>query len=138
MSKIKLRLFIVLLTLFVLSQVSLLVLFAEKDKRLKKLERETSYYKSLTSDFSSYSLEVQKQIQDLRATNSQKMTDAKKQYEDLLSQQPGLVARSTRVTADASITNSTTTVAKVTSNNNSGTKTVTVTKPSSKPKTKTS
>jgi hypothetical protein len=97
------------------------------------MQQEISYYQDLQLQFAQYSEEYKKQIETVRQENLKKMSDAKKQYEDLLTQQAGIIAAHTQTNFIA-----TSPVLTVKSNTNAGTSTVSVTKPSSKPKTKTS
>jgi hypothetical protein len=126
--KARLKILLTLISVFVFIQTAFLVLIAEKNKKLTKLQNEITYYQDLVNSFGTYKSEFDKQISDVKKNNLTKISEAKQQYEDLLKKQPELIAQHTSVKT------------QVTPNSNTSTNTTPVSniKPSSKPKTRTS
>lgn len=141
MTKIKLRLLVILFALITASSGAVAVVRTEQEKKLNKYLAEKDYYTSLYNAWALYKSQYSQQIAQIKEDNKKNMASAKQNYEKLLLQQPALIAQHTKTVQEGANTQSgSQTVGNVTSTNNSAssTKTVTVTKPVSQPKTKTS
>ena len=138
MNKIKTNLILILIILFVTVQSALLVLWAERAKKIRAIQLEREYYQSLNSDFNKYLQDYQNQVAEIKKQNADKMVQAKQQFDQLMAQQPSLVAQHTKTVAQGTTTSSGSSVLTVTSNNSSGSSSVKVSAPKSTPKTKAS
>lgn len=138
LSSLKIKTLTIFSSMVFLTGVSFLVLKAEEEKRGKKYLDEKKFYSDQYGAWEIYKKEYEQQVQSLRTENNLKMEESKKRYEDLLSKQPALVAQHTRTVKDSSYVPPATSVGAVVSSGGSKTTTITVSKPKSSTKTKTS
>src|SRR3989339_2066866 len=94
--RIKIKILVFLIAISTLTAAGFMVINAEKQKRMQKFEAEKDYYSQLYKDWESYSSEYSQQVAQLKEENKVQMEQAKKNYEELLAQQPAIVKQHTK------------------------------------------
>lgn len=134
---IKVKLALILTFLIITGTAGLLVFHAEQEKQQKRYAAQLDYYNKQYAAWKQYQKEYQDQVNQIIQENKASMDATKADYERLLVQQPELIRTHTRTIAQGTTTQ-TSGGTTVSSGTQTTTKTVTVKKPSSTPKTKTS
>ncbi len=129
MHKWKNKLVIAFLAIIALVSTYSLIFASDQKKKLEKYQALQSQYASQYASLEAYQKDYHTQILALKNENLQKMLQAQKDYELLLTQQPTLIAQNTSTTVQTSTNTNTN------SSSTSATKTVKVTKPKSAPVT---
>jgi|GEM_PF-1488642 len=117
-----------------LSVIFYIIVSDEKQKAYQKNLLLKSYYIDNYNNWLAYKGEYFTQVDILREENLKRMDESKKQYEDLLVQQPNLITQHTKSVLDTEATN----LAQYSLSNSSASSTkqvITVSKPKSAPKT---
>ena len=134
---IKVKLAVILTFLIITGTAGFLVFHSEQEKQQKKYAAQLEYYNNQYASWKQYQKEYQDQVNQLIQENKASMEATKADYDRLLAQQPELIRTHTRTVAQGTTT-PTSGGTTVSSGTQTTTKTVTVKKPSSTPKTKTS
>lgn len=145
MNPILIRSMVVVSSAIVVAGSAYAVLETEKDKRIQKAVLAQADHQRFTEDWNRSHEEFLIKIEEERAISKQQMIEVKKQYEDLLAQQPAIIKEHTRTeqrTENVKIASSeqigTVTGSGTTTKTQTVKKTVPVSKPSSTPKTSSS
>ncbi|NMB70418.1 hypothetical protein GYA27_04465 [candidate division WWE3 bacterium] len=136
--KLRVRLIVLLIFIFAIALSGFAVLRSEQEKRLRKYLAEKDYYSSQYNAWLTYKKEYQDQITRLAEENRTTMAKTKADYEMLLAQQSDLIKEHTRTQLDGTQNTASSQGGSITSSNQTSTQTVKVTRPVSKPKTRTS
>ncbi len=124
-AKIKLRLFGLLLTLFVFIFITAAILREDIQKKQRLLDEKNKYQSNLKQDLDNYRSDYIKAVEMQKVQNKEVMAEVKKTYEDLLSQQPSIIAQNQVLTT---VTRPAQTIVKSTSQQGSS-NTISVAKP---------
>lgn len=136
--KLRVRLIVFLIFILAIALSGFAVLHSEQEKRLRKYLAEKDYYTSQYNAWLAYKKEYQDQITKLADENRATMAKTKAEYEKLLSQQQDLIKEHTRTQLDGTQNTASPQGGTINSSNQTLTQTVKVTRPVSKPKTRTS
>ncbi|HLD51123.1 hypothetical protein A3K34_01625 [candidate division WWE3 bacterium RIFOXYC1_FULL_40_10] len=138
MKTTKLRLIALITTALTIGATTFGVSSSEQYRKLQKYMAEQQYYQELYSGWQLYKDQYASQVAKIKEENTQKMLSTRTNYENALMTQPGLISLHTRTVPDTNTPTVSGTVAPQSLSNNTAAQTITVTKPQSKPKTKTS
>jgi len=134
--KLRIRLIVLLLSILTITVAGVGVLYTEQQRRYYAYLSEKKYYADQYNNWATYKQEYQNQINKIVEENKANMVATKDQYEKLLTQQPDLINQHTRTQIDG--TQQANSGGTTVSNQQTTTKTVKVSRPVSKPKTKAS
>jgi len=134
--KLRIRLIVLLLSILTITVAGVGVLYTEQQRRYYAYLSEKKYYADQYNNWAAYKQEYQNQINKIVEENKANMVATKDQYEKLLTQQPDLINQHTRTQIDG--TQQANSGGTTVSNQQTTTKTVKVSRPVSKPKTKAS
>jgi len=140
MNKLTNRLIIIIVSVALFGMSAFVLLHSEEEKRQFKVAALESDYFQQYKSWEEYKKAFDDQVAKLKEENAKKMVETKVQYESLLAQQPTAIKQHSRVVAQNSSTSfaNSSTGGTTVSNTSTGTKTVKVSRPASKPKTSSS